>query len=122
MSVAHAATMAKLMTPARLAKFRQNDQRQRPPVVCLHVLGGTGVTGALHDENISQHRAGEQPACPARKEIEVRVEKGYGAPLRLLCGLVPRPKSDLLRPDRRHTHTEYFPDARPSMSTQSARS
>jgi hypothetical protein len=60
------------------------NQRQRPTAVRLHVLGDTGVTGdlpgALHDENISQHRASKQPepACPTRID-GYTVDFGRGA-------------------------------------------
>src|SRR6185437_3184842 len=55
---------------------------QQPPVdpVRLHIADDARITsdllGALEDENVSQHRAGEEPerASPADKEIEVRVE------------------------------------------------
>jgi hypothetical protein len=44
--------------------------------VCLHVLGDTGVTGnllgALHAENVSQHRAGKQPERAGQRERRLR--------------------------------------------------
>src|SRR5579863_4701098 len=76
----------------------------------LHIAGDAGIAanflGALEDENVSQHRTGDEPqrASPADKEIEVRVESPPARSRRgvFARGLRLRHHDSLRQMDARH--------------------